>query len=61
MDREFTQEVIIALIEVLNKYKPKIGCGYFDQADEKQADQLMNQVNNQIQIVMDEIYPDRKR
>jgi len=37
------------------------GCGYFDFADEKQADQLMNQVNNQIQIVMDEIYPDRKR
>lgn len=52
----FTEEVLVDIIQVLNKHFPKLGCGYYEAKDENMAKDLMSEIINVKDKYMDLSY-----
>jgi len=55
------EELTTDLIQVLNKYAPKIGCKYTNTSDESQVLRTIDMVAKINQLNLDIIYPNRHK
>jgi hypothetical protein len=56
-DYVMLEEVTTDLIEVLNKWVPKLNCGYYKQEDEDAVKQLLQTIDTMNKASLAAIYP----